>query len=163
MKVLQGYVENRTKEAALAAILLALYFVTKNTKIQVTPILGLDFSGAIILTSASILSWPYTILFSLLPLYLGSSPIFNIISFFVGTQTVFFLSKMVKKEWSQYTPILGQVTGFPTFGLLLHTTGMMDFRVFMVVQAIPILICCLTTFFGGLVIWKSLGRFNIFD
>lgn len=163
MKLLEGYVKNRTKEASLAAMMIALYFVTKPYKLQVVPgVMALDLSGTIILTSASIFSWPYTLVFSFMHLYMGSSP-FAVISWLVATNTVFFLSKMVKKEWRQYTPIFGQITGFPAMGLVLHLAGVMNFRVYAVTMPLPILVASLGTFIGGLFVWKLLRRFNILD
>lgn len=162
MKLLKGYVKNRTKEAALAAVLLALFFVVRTYKMTIIPgVLILDFSAAVIYSAVSILSWPYTLVFSLSTLY-GGSNVFACVAFIVGSQVVFFLSKLAKEEWVSHTPVFGQVS-ILVYGLLLHFTGGMNLGVFFTLFALPLTVSLFTTYFGGLMFWKIIRRFGVID
>jgi len=161
MKVLQGYVENRTKEAALAAMLIALFFVTRTYKVQVVPgFAGIDFSGAVIFTAASMLSWPYIFIFTLANIY-NVSNIFLLAFVFSGSQVVFFLSKSVGEKWAPHIPAFGQIGGLPLYLFLMHVTGLIDFRVYLAVCAVPLAIYISTNYVGGLLIWKVVKGFGI--
>ena len=153
--------ENRTKEAALAAMMLALFFVTRTYKIQLIPgAFLIDFSGAVIYSAASLLSWPYIFVFAFSTFYLGSN-LFSGVAMFFGCQAVFFISKSVSEIRRQYTVVSGQIVGYPVYGLLMHFTGLIDFKTFLVVGAVPILVNSITTTVGGLLIWGVLRRFEI--
>ena len=162
MKLLQGYVENRTKEAALAAIMLALFFVTRTYKITINPAFSIDFAGAVIYSAASVLSYPYTILFSLSTLYLGSNMVVTL-AFFLGSQAVFFLSRVVGEKWVPHTVGVGQLVSLPSYGLLLHFLGLMDFRVYIIGCGIPALICAITAYIGGLLFWKTFRGLGVIE
>lgn len=162
MKLLQGYVENRTKEAALAAIMLALFFVARTFKIQVSPAFGFDFAASVIFSAASVLSWPYTVLFSLSVLYRGTTP-FTVLSFFAGTQATFFLRKVVKDEWAHHTVTFGTVVAAPGYGVILHLLGLMNIRTYFIVSGIPVLLAIAATYVGGGAIWLAFRRFGIVD
>ncbi len=161
-KYLQGYVENRTKEAALAAIMMALFFVARTYKIQVLPFFLLDLTGSFIFTSASLFSWPYTLIFSGITFYQASNPI-AVVAYLVGTQTIFSLTKIFDPKWSKYLPFTGEVTGWLAYGVLLKYAGTMAFRPYLVLTAFPQLICTVTTYAGGLLIWRWLRRFGFFE
>jgi len=162
VKLLEGYMENRTKEAALAAIMLALFFVTRNFKIQITPIIGFGLSAIWINTAASIFSWPYTVVFSLSTLYGGSS-ILALPSWFVGTQITFFLSKLVRRKWAKYTPVFGEIAGTLTYVLILGYLGTINPIVFLATIAVGQVVACSVAFAGSLVIWKTIRMLGIIE
>lgn len=153
--------KNRTKEAALAAMMVTLFFVSRTFSIPVGGFL-LDFSGAIIFTAASVLSWPYTLIFSLSTIYRGSN-IFGVIFWFTGTQSVFLLTKLLNKKWSPHIPVFGQPGGVFFYAYAMQIAGFMDALVFFASYGIPLLISCVTTYFGGLLIWGVLRRFEVID
>lgn len=162
MKLLEGYVKNRTKEAALAAMLMALFFVGRTFKIQILPFFLLDISGIIVFTAASVFSWPYTIIFSLVTLYQGST-IFMFPAFIIGTQVTFILSRLVGKKWAAHTPVFGDLTCCISNGIILHVVGILDFRAFIMISWSVILLYLITTYAGGRLIWAALRRFEIVD
>lgn len=162
-RLLSGRIENKTKEAALAATLLTLFFLVRSFKIPLVPgVFLLDFSGAVIYTAALIFSWPYTLIFSLSNVYLGSN-LFGILGWFVGTQTVFFLSKIVNRKLVPHIMVSGAVAGPISYGLVMHAAGMMDFRVYLATCTIPALLHALATYVGGMVLWAALRRFEIVE
>jgi len=160
MKVLQGYVENRTKEAALATMLLALVFVSRTFKLPVPGPFFIDFTAAIFYTAASVLSWPYTLIFSLANFY-GISNVFGVLAYFIGSQVVFFLSKTLGEKWVPHVVGIGQLVSLPSYGLLMHVSGLLDFRIFILGCGIPALINTLTAYFGGLMFWRVFRGFKI--
>jgi len=162
MKLLEGYVENRTQEAALAAMMLALFFVTRTFKIQISPAFGFDFVPAVIFSASTILSWPYTVLFSLSVLYKGTTPL-TVLSFFIGTQVAFFLRKAFKDEWAHHAVTIAGIISAPSYGVILHLAGMMDIRAFFAVATVSILISNIATAVGGKIFWVAFRRFNIVD
>lgn len=154
--LLSGYIPNRTKEAVLASIMLALFFVARTYKIQVIPGLFLfDFSFIFMYTSASLFSWPYTLLFSMSSVYLASIPLLGGFCNFLGIQAVYFISRKVGLS---YGLVLGHLTGLSSYGVALHLLGLMDFRVYLLACGVPALICVLSTYVGGRVIWSVLRR-----
>ena len=152
-KILRGYVENRTKETALAAMMLALFFVSRTFTIPLG-LVTIDFSGAIIMSAASALSWPFTIVFSLATFYLGSN-VFGTMAFLVGTQIAFFTAKSVRRSLVPHTPGVGTLAGMLTYGLLLHSSGIMSFSVYVIALSIPIVFACVSTYLGGLLFWRA--------
>lgn len=162
-KILQGRVENRTKEVALAAMMLALFFLVRSFKIPLTPVLGVDFSGAVILTAPLIFSWPYTLVFPLASLYNSAHPL-CIVGWLVGTQTVFFLSRTKRKKWIPHGPLLlGAVVAPLGTGVAMHATGVMNFYVYLTVIAIPVVLYLIATYVGGIVIWTVLRRLKVVE
>ena len=108
LKFLRGYIKNRTKEIVLATILLALFFMTRSFKIQLIPgIFLLDLSGVFIYTAAAVLSWYYTVVFSLATMYGGSNFVVGV-AWFLGCQIVFFLSKYVRVKRIPFVMIFAE-------------------------------------------------------
>ena len=155
--------KNKTKEAALAAVMLALFFVVRTFKIPVVPgVFLIDLSPTFVYTAAAILSWPYTLVFALSNLYLGSN-IFPALAHIVGTQVVFFLSKTVPKKWIPHIIVTGPIVSIPTYGIILHVIGWMNFQVYLMACGIPAVLIIMTTYIGGLVMWRVLRSFDVID
>jgi len=162
LNILKGRIENKTKEAALAAMFIALFIVTKTFRIQVTSVFALDFAGAILYTASTVVSWPYTLVFTLATLYQGST-IFAILAWFPGLQAAFFISKIVDRKWVKHIPVLGLLVSLPFAAATLHFGGIMDFRVWIAVCSVPSLFTCITVYIGGRLIWRVLEIFQVIE
>jgi len=163
VKLLEGYVENRTKEAALAGIMGTLFIIGRNFAIPIIPgVWNFTFSPITVYAAVAILSYPYTYLFPLLHLYRGSKPI-GCIAYWVGTQTVFFLSKAVGKKRTPHILFMGDVTGYLAYGVLLDVTGVMDFWSFMIWLGPVFLLTLISIYFGGWIYWKAFKRAGLID
>ena len=160
-KILQGHIENRTKEVALVAVMLALFFIARNLKIQVTPHVGFSFAPIIIQVTAAIVSWPYTILLSFAPLYRGSSPL-AVIGWFAGTQATFFLTKLVRKR-SPLIPVIGDLVVWVVYGMVFQIVGLMGLGVFLTSSIVPQILCTVSILVGAPLVWKSLEVLNCID
>jgi len=162
MKLLEGHVKNRTKEAALAAMFIALFFVTRTFKIQVLPFYLLDLGGIFLFTPVLILSWQYTILLSLAGLY-GGSTIVSVSAWLTGTQVIFFLSKLVGKKYAVLTIIPGELVAWLTYGLALQAIGMMNLKFYIITTALPELAVLIVTTTGVWFTLNILRRFEVID
>ena len=163
MKLLEGYVKNKTKEAALAALLMTLTIVSRNYRIVVVPgLFSFDISNAFHFAAASMLAWGYTVVLSLGTLYFATNLI-SPVAFFVAAQVIFFLSKIVGRKRAQYTGIFGEIFGFLAYGVMLHAAGMMDFRFFILTLTVPDLFYVPAAILGPIVIWRISRRLGIVE
>jgi len=162
MKMLEGYVKNRTKETALAAILIALFFVVRSFKIMLTPVFGVGLGATIIFAATSILSWPYTIVFSFASSY-RSATIFTGLAYLAGTQVVFFLSKAVGMKRARYVPVVGDIIAIAVYGWLISVAGLQNMWIFLVGLGIVFIIDFVVVCLGGLLFWKLFTRFGIVE
>jgi len=104
VKLLEGYVKNRTKEAALAAVLFALAIVARYLVIPlfIPPIHGLSCSVIFYTISVLVLSYPYILILSFL-LSMTSNSSFLVFPVFVVSFTIFFfLSKLMGLKRVKY-------------------------------------------------------------
>lgn len=159
--ILSGYIKNRTKEATLAALMLALFFVARNFSVQVHPLLRIDFTAPILFTAAAIFSWPYTIVFAVSTLYLGTG--FSVVAWLFGNQTMYFLSRLVGKKYAVHMLIPADVASWLGYGLALWATSVMNPSQYISISIIPEIICAIMTYTSGLLIWGIFRKLGIIE
>ena len=165
-RLFSGRIKNKTKEVALAAIFMALFFVTRNFKIQVTPVFAVTLSSIWVNTAASLFSWGWTVAFPLATIY-GGSTIYAFLSWFVGTQVVFFLSKIVTTISPNRTMpyvcavLIGELAGWIAYGAILGIVGLSDLRGYFISTAVGEVLYVVSAFVGSLAIWKIVRRLGI--
>ncbi len=98
MKILKGYVENRTKEAALATIMAALVVVFRQFQIPLVPGVVISFMGLFLYLPSVILSWPYTWLIPVVASVTAPRPLFSFIAVSIGCQAAYFSSRLLPKR-----------------------------------------------------------------
>lgn len=161
MKLLEGYVKNRTKEASIAAVYMALFFVFRTFNVPI-PFFHWSLALTPVFAAASFLSWPYTIVFSLATNYGASTP-FACIAIFIGSQFIFFTSKLVGKNRAQHITLVGHATSYLAYGLILQYLGMADARIWLVMYAVPESIEWVSGYIGTQITWKYLREFGLVD
>jgi len=163
-QILRGRIEKGSQEVALAAIMLALFFVFRTCRVVVIPgVLMVDLSAIPIYTAATFLSWYYTPLFAVSTLYGGSNPL-PVFTWFFGMQVVFFTSKIVPEKWVPYLPALGNISSAPVYAVLLHVSGLMPLSIYLVTGfPVALTFYSATAFLGGLAIWKTLRRLGVLE
>jgi len=102
MKIFKGYVGSRTKEAALAAVLGAMFFVLRTIKIPLfPPLVMLEFAQITYSVAILVLSYPYVLVFVLFLAMTSTAPI-TIIAGFLGLSTSYFIAKAIGIKWAKH-------------------------------------------------------------
>lgn len=98
MKLLEGYVKNRTREAALAAVFGALFLIVRTIRVPILPpLIIVDFSICFWSSAVLFLSYFYLWVFALLMSITSTLPP-SIIGTLVGMHIIYFLNKLIGRK-----------------------------------------------------------------
>jgi len=117
VKLLEGYVKNRTLEFTLAAMFGALVLISRQIALPIfiPPLKGLDPSGIFYSSMLLVLSYPYIWLFSGILAFTSVMPLPAFPCWAIGFHIFYFLSRLIGLRWARYfsffsSPINGIVT-----------------------------------------------------
>lgn len=97
MKILQGYVGNRTKEITLAAVFAAFYVITRQIKIDVFPTVSIRICGVFAYIPAMFLPWMFTWIVPFIVSFTSVEPVGSFFALSVGVQVAYFSSRLLKR------------------------------------------------------------------
>ncbi len=162
VKILKGYVENRTKEAALAAMFLALFLVNRYIRIEFF-LLSLNFAWAFGHTAIIILSWPYSFLFSLGSTITSSTPLKSLIATLPACQVTFFSSKLLKGKWRILSAAFGSLTGNFISAYYLYLVGKVPLEIGLPISFVKACLSILPVLVLAPSIYKMLEKMGVMD
>lgn len=125
MKLLEGYVENRTKEAALAAILAALTVVGRSISIPIfiPPLHGLDVAIAFWSLAVIVLSYPYVFLIAFMMTLTSSLALIIFPGYVISLSILYFINRAIgfkrAKYFSFFASIINMIVWLTFWGPLV--------------------------------------------
>jgi len=130
MKLLEGYVENRTLEAALAAMLGALCVVGRSIKVPIYGVCMMDFGTTFWVVSILVLSYPYVWMFSILLSLTSTIPTPAMLVFLFALNTAYFIRRIagLKSKW--VIPLLPYAVTLGDIIFLLYGLKLLPFEVY---------------------------------
>jgi len=131
VKLLEGYVENRTKEAALAAVLAALLVVFRPIQILVVPGVVISFLGLFLYLPSILFSWSYTWLIPVVAAVTAPRPVFSFIAVSIGCQVAYFSSRLVpRRGFFKVLPfVLGAYIANIVGVIIYHYAGILHYNI----------------------------------
>jgi len=107
MKILKGYVENRTREVALAAMLGALALVARKITIPIAPFGGIECSIIFWATIVLVLSYPYVWWVAAIIGLTSGFGILTVPGTLIGQTVFYFLVKFAGIKRGKYLSFFG--------------------------------------------------------
>lgn len=98
MKLLEGYVKNRTKEIALTAIFTSLYVATRQFTIVIFPTVFIRPCGFFAYMPVTFLPWTYTWVVPVIVAFTSEEPVGSFFALLAGVQVAYFSSRLLGKH-----------------------------------------------------------------
>ena len=165
MKLLEGYMENRTKEMALAAILLALTYIGRFIVIPlfIPPIHGLECTVIFWTTGILLLSYPYVWLFVFMMSITSSIGLVAMPMFAVYYNLFFILSRIMGLKRARYACLVGQMSTGVIGAFMFDIMGFASWRIIIIPGMIKVTSQAVLAFFTVPIILKSLNILHVFE
>jgi len=162
MKLLEGYVENRTKEIALAAIFAALFFVTRQIKIDIFPTVSIRICAIFAYVPVMFLSWQYTWIVPIIAAFTSPEPVGSTIGLSAAIQVSYFSSRLLKK-YRTISVILSSFTANLTALFIRASMGLFPFHVALPLYLFKATTLSLTAIVLVPPIWRILEYSDVFN
>jgi len=159
--LLRGYVASQTVEIGVTAVFGALAATSRFFQIPLfPPLIVLDLAGAFVYVPASLVSFPYVLVFILVNTVTAPNPVLALAAWVVSIPLVSLVSKL-SRRYAMWIPLFGPYTGILTFVGILWVTGALPPAI-----SVPTLFLRATANMATIlilspIIWKTFERMGV--
>ncbi len=157
----RGYVASPILEVAVTAVFGALAGISRLFQIPLfPPLIILDLAGAFVYVPASLVSFPYVLVFILVNTITAPNPLLAVPAWIVSIPLVNLVSKLVRK-YVIWVPLIGPYIGISTYVVVLWIAGALPPTISVPTLFVRATVNMVTILILSPIIWKTLERMGV--